>query len=182
MGARICAGLTTTAKSIDSDVPVYVMIAAPLTNESIDELFDAGVDELGMNLEFWADSSWEKYIPGKARVIGKSRYLDALEYAGQKFGPIRARSILICGLEAASDTERGVRELTGRNVMPILSPFRPLDGTLLAAERGFDVKTYEELFVDCSAVASSYGLPLGPTCNACQNNVLAVPKSSLLEN
>ncbi|MFI5591694.1 radical SAM protein [Amycolatopsis sp. NPDC051758] len=174
MGASICARLTRLVKA-KHDLPVYVMIAAPLQDASIRELADAGVDELGMNLEFWTEESWRTIIPGKNRRIGKDRYLKALEYAGEVFGPVRARSIVIVGLEHRSASLQAVTELASRNVMPILSPFRPLDGTTLQDSRGFDGPTYQDLYADAVVAAAKFGLPVGPTCLPCQNNVLALP-------
>jgi hypothetical protein len=174
MGASICADLTRTVKGL-YDIPVYVMIAAPLDDSSIHELADAGVDELGMNLEFWSDHSWQKIIPGKNRRIGRQRYLDALTVASGLFGPVRSRSILILGLEPVEATLTAVQELTSRGVMAILSPFRPLDGTQLEAARGFSGEVYQDLYVEASRIADVYSLPIGPTCQPCQNNVLALP-------
>ena len=157
------------------DLPSYVMIAAPLEDHYIDSLFVAGVEDLGINLEFWEDESWLRYIPGKLARIGKDRYLDAIAHAGSIFGRVRSRSILIVGLESSAATLRAVDELASRGVMPILSPFRPLVGTELAGARGFSSAEYQHLFVEASSAAGRYGLPIGPTCLPCQNNVLALP-------
>jgi len=174
MGASMAARLTRAIK-VRYDMPVYVMIAAPLADEYIDELFEAGVDELGMNLEFWSDEAWRDFIPGKQSVIGKGRYLQALEYAGRRFGPYRARSIIIAGLEPAEDTVRAVEQLCDIGVMPIISPFRPLVGTALVDRRGFTGAQYWDLYEECQNIAIMAGLVLGPTCIGCQNNVLSLP-------
>ncbi|MCU7725248.1 hypothetical protein ODJ79_16085 [Actinoplanes sp. KI2] len=170
----MAARLTRSAKA-RFDIPVYVMIAAPAENQSIDELYDSGVDELGINLEFWSEDAWSSYIPGKQEVIGKERYLRALEYTASLFGPVRARSILIAGLEPPSETIRAVEYLARIGVMPILSPFRPLDGTMLAGATGFTGQDYADLFAACRPIAAEFGLPLGPTCLPCQNNTLGLP-------
>lgn len=159
-------------------LPSYVMIAAPLEDHYIEDLLEAGVQELGINLEFWDDESWRRYIPGKRERIGKSRYLDAIAHAGATFGPIRARSIVIAGLEPPASTLRAVEELASRGVMPIISPFRPLVGTELAKTRGFSATEYQQMFVHASLIAERFQLPLGPVCIPCQNNVLALPPRS----
>lgn len=170
LAARLCSGIKQRF-----DVSVYVMIAAPLENKYIDMLYDSGVDELGINLEFWSESAWDLYIPGKRDRVGKTRYLRALEYTATLFGPIRARSILIAGLEPAKETINGVTALAQLGVMPILSPFRPLAGTPLADVRGFNTDTYIDLYEEARQISESFGLPLGPTCVCCQNNTLALP-------
>lgn len=179
MGAKRCLSLIQAIRSSENSsiaaMPIYVMIAAPLQDHWIDDLFRAGADELGINLEFWSASSWQEYIPGKSRRIGRDRYLEALTYTAHVFGPIRARSILVVGLEPFADTLSAVRELSSRGIMPILSPFRPLNGTMLSHRRGAMGHEYQELFVEAEEITRGAGLPLGPVCYPCMNNVLALP-------
>ncbi len=174
MGAVLASELCYAIKS-RFDLSCYVMISAPLKNEYIDILRDAGADELGMNIEFYSDAAWEEMIPGKHRYIGKQRYLEALEYAVSVFGPINTRSLIIVGLEDPEHTVEGAEKLASMGVMPILSPFRPLNGTELEDKRGFDHPTYWDLYVEIHQRASEYGIPTGPTCIPCQNNTLALP-------
>ncbi len=179
MGAKRCLriikAIRESRNTVIASIPIYVMIAAPLGDHWIDELFEVGADELGMNLEFWSPGSWEDYIPGKNRGIGRDRYLEALSHAGRVFGPIRARSILVAGLEPLAETAVAVKELTERGVMPIISPFRPLNGTMLAHRRGSAGHEYQDLFVEAEEIARQFDLPVGPTCAPCMNNVLALP-------
>jgi|SRR5579863_2016027 len=156
----------------------YVMICAPLENKYIDMLYDAGADELGMNIEFYSDAAWEEFIPGKHRYIGKKRYLEALEYAVSLFGPINTRSLIIVGLEKPEYTIEGAEKLASMGVMPILSPFRPLTGTDLEGRRGFDHRTYWNIYTEIHQRVAKYAIPTGPTCIACQNNILALPLST----
>lgn len=174
MGA-ILAAETCRAIKDSFDLSCYVMIVAPLKNEYIRLLKDSGVDELGMNLEFFSDAAWEAYIPGKQRYIGKQRYLDALEYAVSLFGPINTRSLLVVGLEKPEYTIQGAELLASMGVMPILSPFRPLTGTNLENGHGFDYLTNWRVFREIHESISRFGIPTGPTCIACQNNILALP-------
>ena len=179
MGARMCAELCREVKA-EFGIPIYVMIAAPLRNESIDELYESGADELGINLEFWSPDSWDRYIPGKERLIGRDRYLDAISYSGELFGPIRSRSIMITGLESEDSTIDGVKFLVDAGVMPILSPFRPLDGTALETSSPPTPAAMESVLVRADEIAHSAGLPIGPVCAPCQNNVLAMPPASII--
>lgn len=174
MGSLLASELCRGIKEVTS-LSVYVMICAPLKDHYIDMLHDAGVDELGMNLEFFSDNAWARFIPGKHRHIGKGRYLDALTHAVSVFGPINTRSILMVGLEPPESTIDGAELLASMGVMPILSPFRPLTGTELAHWCGFDATMYWEIFQEVRTRTERYGMPIGPTCIACQNNTLALP-------
>lgn len=175
MGAIMAAKLTRAAKEIAPEVSVYVMIAAPKDNDFLDELIASGVDEIGLNLEFWSDEAWARYIPGKNAIIGKQRYLQALEYIFSRIGPIRTRSILIAGIEPAAQTIQAVSILSSMGIMPIISPFRPLVGSELENHDTFDVDQYWALFESSVAICEENRVPLGPTCVYCQNNTLALP-------
>jgi hypothetical protein len=177
MGAVLASKLCRAIKK-RFDISCYVMICAPLKNEYINMLKDAGVDELGMNIELFSDEAWQKFIPGKQMYIGKKRYLEALEYAVSLFGPINTRSIILVGLEESRYTMNGAELLASMGTMPILSPFRPLNGTKLESYCGFDYMTYWNLFVEIHERIAKYNIPTGPTCICCQNNVLALPLSN----
>lgn len=177
MGAVDAAEICALIKS-KHDISCYVMICAPSDDRYIEELHTAGADELGMNIEFWSAEAWKRYIPGKHKWIGKGRYLSALKTAVSVFGPVNTRSLLVVGLESKENTLDGVAALASMGVMPILSPFRPLSGTAMENERGFTGEEYLRLYEEALEICSEYGIPVGPTCVACQNNTLAVPLSN----
>lgn len=177
MGAVLASKLSNVIKK-NFDISIYVMICAPLENKYIDMIKDAGADELGMNIEFYSDEAWNKYIPGKNKYIGKKRYFEALEYSVKLFGPINTRSLLIAGLEDMSYTIAGANHLASIGAMPILSPFRPLNGTELENEHGFDVQTYWDMYKQIHENVTKFSIPTGPTCICCQNNTLSLPLPS----
>ncbi|MBM3301608.1 MAG: radical SAM protein [Deltaproteobacteria bacterium] len=174
MGALLAAQICRALRAKVS-VSIYVMITAPLKNKYIDLLREAGADELGMNIEFHSERAWQEYIPGKASVVGKERYLRALEHSVTVFGPVNTRSLIIVGLEPADETLKGVEQLVSMGVMPILSPFRALAGSLLENAEGFDADTNYRIYQESMSIGMRYGVPIGPTCIACQNNTLALP-------
>ncbi len=159
----------------ETNIPLYVMMAPPLDLGLLDQLLDAGVDEVGFNIEVIDRELARRIMPAKG-AIPLERYLETMEYAKKlwpKMGAIR--SILIVGLEPLSNTLHGVRELCALGVMPILSPFRPVPGTPLA---NHPTPTAEVLFQSWKAaqeIAQEYAMTLGPTCIACQNNTITMP-------
>lgn len=173
-GALLAAEIIDAIKA-ESDLPIYAMVVPPTRDEDLDVLLDSGVDELGMNLEFFSPEALHRYAPGKATLLGRDRYFSALERAVARLGPTNTRSILIVGLEPREATLAGVEELARRGVMPILSPFLPLDGSDLVDVQGWSVGAYLELLSEAETVCRRYGLVPGPTCVACQNNTLSLP-------
>lgn len=157
------------------DISVYVMIVAPANNGYIDLLKEAGVDELGMNLEFFDPIVLRDLAPGKEELVGSKRYFEALGHAVKVFGPTNTRSIVIVGLESPDSTIEGCRHLAEMGVMPILSPFRPLNGTDLESAKGFDAVTYFDIYCQVQEICLEHGLVTGPTCIPCQNNTLTLP-------
>lgn len=154
---------------------IYAMIAPPRDLGEIDRLRESGVDELGMNLEFFTEAAMRRYAPGKLRHIGFEHHYAALERAVSVFGRRNARSIVIVGLESPETTVAGAAGLASMGVMPILSPFRPLDGTDLAMERGFSPEQLLDIHSDVVRRCGPHGISAGPTCIPCQNNTLALP-------
>jgi radical SAM protein (TIGR04043 family) len=177
MGARFAAEATRAIKA-RLGISVYVMIVPPRDDRYIDELREAGVDELGMNVEFFDPLVLKRLAPGKHDLIGGERYFRALEYAARVFGPTNTRSIVIVGIEDPEKTVEGCRQLSRLGVMPILSPFRPLDGTEMEKFEGFDATTYFEVYRRVQEDAIESGVVAGPTCIPCQNNTLALPFGS----
>jgi hypothetical protein len=169
------AEIARTAKRTWPDRRIYAMITPPEDLGVIAQMRDAGIDELGINLEIYDDRLADEMLPGKHREIGRRHYWAALEEAAAVFGPMDARSILIAGLEPIESTLRGVEELAARGVMPILSAFRPLDGTPLAGHPRQDANAMWELAHAAAEVAARYSLPIGPTCLACQGNCITPP-------
>lgn len=174
-GAQRVATLCRAIKA-RCNVPVYAMLVPSKDPGDVRRLRDAGVDELGFNLEFFSERAAKTHMPGKHALVGRSGYVRALEEAVSVFGPIAARSLLVVGLEPFEETLLGVRLLCDLGVMPILSPFRALEGSDLARQSGWDAERFIDLYESGREIANAASLPLGPTCVPCQNNTLAVPE------
>jgi len=101
---------------------------------------DAGVRGACFNLEAWDPRQFERICPGKARVIGRSRWLDALVEAVDVFGPDNVMTAFVGGAEldgegalpdpraALESNLEGARWLLERGVQPIYSLFWKVTG------------------------------------------------------
>lgn|GEM_PF-738568 len=159
----------------ETNIPLYVMMAPPPNLRILDELKEAGVDEIGFNLEVFDRILAQKTMPAKGK-IPLARYFETMEYAVNlwgKAGPVR--SIMIVGLEPLENTLKGVKELCKRGVLPILSPYRPVPETPLANHPTPDPELLFQAWKQGEVIANKYGMNLGPTCIACQNNTIAMP-------
>jgi hypothetical protein len=177
---RGAAFAVAACRAIKKQIPisVYVMVVPPSDLVDIDHLHDAGVDELGMNIEFFSEAAMQRYAPGKLRHVGIDHYYRAFERAVKLFGASNTRSIAIVGLEPPEVTIAGAERLAAMGVMPILSPFRPLDGSVLADAAGFPPTLLVQIYDEVVARCRRFGITPGPTCIPCQNNTLALPVSA----
>lgn len=161
------------------DVSIYAMLAPPRDLAQLERLAEAGVDEIGLNIEVFGDAAARDFIPGKNAAVSRADHWRALERAVELFGPLNTRSITVVGLEPAADTISGVERLASIGVLPILSPLRPLDGTSLEHHRRLSAGELWELTIAAAEAAGRNGVPLGPLCIACQSNTLTVPGHAL---
>ncbi len=114
------------------DTIVALEIHPPADNKWIDRTYAAGVDALSYAVEIHDPDILAEICQGRANLIGRDRYYEALAYAAKIFPSGTVWSDLIVGLEPAESTRAGIDKLTAMGVLPILSLFRPLDETELS--------------------------------------------------
>lgn len=139
----------------------------------LDELADAGVHQLSLNLELWDREIATRITPEKARYSRESQ-LDFIAEAVGRLGRGRVRSILIVGLESIESTLEGVEALVKIGCVPVLSPFRPDPITELSAVPPPSVDAMIRTFEGASDIAHKHGLNLGPYCIPCTHNTLTL--------
>ena len=157
------------------DISIYAMVAPPSDLAYLGLLAESGVDEVGVNIEVFSEEAARYFIPAKHAMAGPDGYWRALERCVELFGPINTRSITVVGLEERETTVRGVERLAAMGVLPILSPLRPLDGTLLEDYPTLSAAELWDITEAAAEAAAAHDMPLGPVCIACQSNTLTVP-------
>ena len=139
------------------------------------EYYEAGVTEIGFNIELFDQNTALKYMPGKGKIT-RQEYFKALEEAVKYWGRTgKVRSLIIVGLESENYLLQGIQELCKIGVMPILSVFRPIPGTdtenIVPPSNHFLRNIYRKGTMICN----EFSLHLGPECPSCQNNTLSLP-------
>ncbi|HBG45556.1 MAG TPA: hypothetical protein DDW94_01040 [Deltaproteobacteria bacterium] len=104
---------------------VAVEALPPRENRWIDETYAIGADSLLFNIEIFDKELFEIICPGRAALIGRKRYIEALGYAAKIFPNGTVASHLIVGLEPPGSTCMGIDFLTDIGVVPILPIYRP---------------------------------------------------------
>lgn len=158
-----------------TDMPIYLM-CLPIEDKMIlQDLFCAGVTEIGFNIEIWDDEIAKKIMPGKGSIT-RQRYLSALKSAKDIWKESSAvRSLLIVGLEKQTNLMEAVETLCSEGIMPILSIFRPLPNSqmsdFLPPSNDYLYRIYNQL----DSICQKNNQHLGPECMFCQNNTLSLP-------
>lgn len=114
------------------DTLLAVQAHPPSDDKWIDRTYAAGVDALSYSIEIHDPQILREICRGRATLIGRERYYQALEHAAKIFPSGTVWSDLIVGLEPFASTREAIDRLTDMGVLPVLSLFRPLDETSLA--------------------------------------------------
>ena len=114
-------------------------------------------------------------IPEKQR-LGKKVFAENLERAvAATGGEGRVRSLILIGLEDLETTLEGVEFIASLGADPVLSPFRPSQGTALHRQAPPRSDFLERVYLEAREIAVRHGVKLGPRCIPCQHNTLTFP-------
>jgi len=81
------------------------------------------------------------------------------------------------GIEPIESTNKGIKELAQRGIMPIISHYRAPSSSVHSYINSPEDMYY--LWQSAVEIASQFGMVIGPTCIPCQNNVIALPYSDV---
>lgn len=163
-------------KYSERSFPIYAMMLPPRKESDMMRLREAGVSEVAFNMEIFDPHLAEVIMPGKS-AITREEYLKRLSLARSVWPePGAVRSALILGLEPLESTLCGVTALADRGVSPMLSLFRPTEGTELEDVMPLDSETVYATFLKAYTICRDRGVELGPSCLFCQNNTLSMPR------
>ncbi len=159
------------------NLDIYLMVTPPEDLSLLYELKEAGITQVGFNLEFFDRKLAAQIMPGKG-MIPFEQYEQAFKYATSIWGNKGAvRSILIAGIEPYKNTLNGIQYLAKLGVMPILSSFRSTPNTEMEFFYSPSPDEITWLWKKGQEITEKYNLILGPECIYCQNNTISLPGS-----
>lgn len=165
-----------------SDRHIYLMSQPISDPERLRQLHEHGVTEVAFNLEVVDPEIAHRLMPGKSRYL-LSDYLESLRNAAAVFGSNgTVRSAVLVGFDDLDTFKTGIRQICEAGAAPILSLFRACPGTPLENYMPFDETAALAYYNAAKDICGQYGLRLGPSCKACQNNTIAldwVPANSI---
>ena len=157
------------------DKAISLMSILPPLNV-LEKLKEAGIDEVAFNLEIANDKLACQYMPGK-RQTSKEEYYHIFKTAIQIFGSGNVRTSLIAGLDTEDDLLAEVLELAQIGVLPCISLFRALPGSIFENDLGPENKycrVIHDRIAEQLAQLSEQIREVGPKCISCRNNMLCI--------
>ena len=139
----------TVMPQVTGETLLYITPPADLT--LIDHYFELGASRIGCSIEVWDMTKANVITPGKVHLTGRDRHLRVLEYIAQKYGPGKAFSNFIIGIEDFSTLTEGATLLSERGILPSASVWIPMGRPVLGSMKAPDVDYYrqvKELFAE----------------------------------
>jgi hypothetical protein len=165
--AEVLRGIDEVAGIENIPGEIYAYLSAPAQPEAIDEVFEAGIDRVAYDLNLWDVKRHTEVCPGHARHIGRERQLKALEYVAGKYGPNKACSAFVVGLEPLESLIEGAEYLGSRGIVPLLSVWMPGVDPILGLDRPPEIEYYRRARQVFAQVYARYHLtPPGVTAGA----------------
>ncbi|MEW6455931.1 MAG: radical SAM protein [Acidobacteriota bacterium] len=125
-------------------VLVGVQLIPPRELWKIDWLIDLGADHFSYCYEFHNPEYFEKFLPGKFKLVRQKTFFDALEHTSKKMGKGKASGEIIAGVEPIEDTLKAIDYITDTGAFPTVCIFRPVIG---ADMEDFPSPSYEDMYV-----------------------------------
>ncbi|MCA9674893.1 MAG: hypothetical protein H6708_01680 [Kofleriaceae bacterium] len=149
---------------------------------------DAGADSACYNLETWDAATFEACCPGKAKYVGRQRWIDGLLGAVDAFGRGNVGSAFVAGLELVppgpclshdafvASVVEGATFLLDHGIAPLYSPLWPIDGTSYKITDGIPPTLYVRLQRELYALraARRFPVPGWLICPSCSFMLLEV--------
>lgn len=136
---------------------VVVFTTPPCDPREVDAIFAAGAHRIACDIEIWDESIARDICPGKASRVGRQRYLATLEYIARKYGPNKACSAFVVGLEPAESFLAAAEYLASRGIVPIPSIWMGFGLPALADHPPPGLEFYRKVKVGLANIYEKYG-------------------------
>lgn len=148
---------------------IVIFTTPPNNPEDVDQIFEAGADRISCSVEVWDENLARKIMPGKSRYISRKRHLRCLQYIAEKYGPGRACSNLIIGLESEESCLAGAEYLGSHGIVPVASIWIPFGRPVLNSMKAPSLNYYRNVINGLGEIYQKYQLepPGGSGLHVC---------------
>lgn len=180
-GRTECQRYANLLRAIDDRVgldripsEIYCYVTAPRDPSWVDAIFEAGADRVAHDLHVWVADRHARFAPGHARHIGREGQLRALEHIAEKYGPNKAFSAFVVGLEPLDTLLAGAQYLAERGIVPAFSVWMPTPGSTNGDTRPPGLDYYRTARREFARLYRKYGLnppgiPAGSHVSLCHD-------------
>jgi hypothetical protein len=153
---------------------LYCYITAPKNPNDVDQIFEAGADRVGHDLHVWNADRHARFAPGHARHVTRAGQLRALQHIADKFGPNKAFSAFVAGLEPLDEMLAGAEYLASRGIVPAFSVWMPPPGSVTSDSKPPGLDYYRQARKAFAQLYQTYGLnppghPAGSHVSLCRD-------------
>jgi hypothetical protein len=117
-----------------------------------------GADRIACSLEVWDINRAHKITPGKIKITGREKYLRTLRYIAEKYGPGKAFSNFIIGIETFETFREGATWLAERGILPAASVWMPMGRPVLNSMKPPDLDYYKRVKELLAGLYTRYNL------------------------
>jgi len=148
---------------------VLAYITPPEDTRLIDDYFALDASRIACSLELWDESRARLVTPGKIEYTTRKRHLDSLEYIAKKYGPGKAFTNFIIGIEDFGKLAAGARYLAERGILPAASVWMPMGRPVQGSMKPPDVDYYRKVKELFAELYQKYNLepPVSRGLNVC---------------
>ena len=124
---------------------ILLYITPPENLELVDLYFGLGATKIACSVEVWDEQRARIITPGKIEFTTRERHLRVLGYIAEKYGPNKAFSNLIIGLEGLDTLAEGVEYFASRGIIPTSSTWMPAGCPVMGSMQAPDLDYYLEV-------------------------------------
>ena len=152
-----------------------------IPRSAMEKLRALGVRGACFNLEVWDPKQFERVCPGKARFVGRDRWIEALTDAVEVFGPENTMTAFVAGAEmdgeggftdpeeALASNLAGAETLLERGIQPIFSLHWKMTGKDRGMEPLYSLDLFLRLNLELAKLRRRFNQPINPDffCHRC---------------
>ncbi|MGA2034971.1 MAG: radical SAM protein [Thermoguttaceae bacterium] len=143
-------------KNIPGEILIYT--TPPSDPAEVDQLFSAGADRVVCSLEVWDEQLARVITPGKWKFAGRQRFLNCLKYIAKRYGPNRACSSFVVGLEPVETYLEAANTLASEGIVPIASIWMPFGRPVQARMQTPGLDYYRKIKEGLARVYETHGV------------------------
>jgi hypothetical protein len=154
----------------DNEIGELLLYITPPTDYSLaDTYFSLGASRIACSLEIWDMALAREITPGKIEYATRERHLDFLSRIAGKYGPGKAFSNFIIGIEGIDTLMEGASELAQRGILPSASVWMPMGKPVRGSMKPPDVDYYRRVKEHFAELYVKYNLrpPVSRGLNVC---------------